>query len=65
MNKKTSLLDIVHENYMCPYCNYRTGYYKGLQRHLTKHLVKPSLVVWLLLIMFLFGVYVEYMILTH
>jgi len=51
---------------MCPYCLFTCRDEASLRNHLTKkHLVKPSLVVWLLLVMFLFGVYVEYMILTH
>ncbi len=50
----------------CPYCNFTNEDVIEFKKHLTKnHLVKPSLVVWLLLVMFLFGVYVEYMILTH
>ena len=33
--------------------------------HKLKTTVPVSVIVWLLLLMFLFGVYVEYMILTH
>jgi hypothetical protein len=53
------------EHYVCPYCGIGTWYYKEMKKHLSKHLVKPSIVVWLLLVMFLFGVYCEYMILTY